>query len=58
MLVDKSGVLVVRAEPLSDLTNVTRHERDRLSPLSWPVLDGGRYLGGRLRREELYDDGH
>jgi len=33
MLVDKGGVLVVRAEPLSDLTNVTRHERDRLSPL-------------------------
>ena len=27
-----------------------------LSPLSWPVLDGGRYLGGTLRREELYDD--
>lgn len=28
-----------------------------LSPLSWPVLNGGRYLGGTLRREELYDDG-
>lgn len=27
-----------------------------LTPLSWPVLDGGRYLGGTLRREELYDD--
>lgn len=27
-----------------------------LSPLSWPVLDGGQYLGGTLRREELYDD--
>ena len=26
------------------------------SPLSWPVLDGGRYLGGTLGREELYDD--
>ncbi|MBN1137149.1 MAG: hypothetical protein JXM73_11220 [Anaerolineae bacterium] len=25
-----------------------------LSPLSWPVLEGGRYLGGALRREELY----
>lgn len=25
------------------------------SPLSWPILDGGRYLGGTLRREELYD---
>ena len=53
MLVDKGGVLVVRAEPLSDLANVTRHERDRLSPLSWPVLEGGQYLGGTLRREEL-----
>ena len=27
-----------------------------LSPLKWPALDGGRYLGGTLRREELYDD--
>jgi len=26
------------------------------SPLKWPTLDGGRYLGGKLRREELYDD--
>lgn len=32
-------------------------ETDTLpSPLSWPVLDGGQYLGGTLRREELYDD--
>jgi len=22
----------------------------------WPVLNGGRYLGGTLRREEIYDD--
>jgi bifunctional DNA-binding transcriptional regulator/antitoxin component of YhaV-PrlF toxin-antitoxin module len=29
VLVDKAGVLVVRAEPLSDLTDVTRHERNR-----------------------------
>jgi len=28
----------------------------RLSPLSWPTLDGGRYLGGTLRREEIYND--
>ena len=28
-LVDKAGVLVVRAEPLGDLTDVTRHERNR-----------------------------
>lgn len=28
----------------------------RLSPLAWPVLHGRRYLGGRLRREEIYDD--
>jgi hypothetical protein len=27
-----------------------------LSPLEWPALNGGRYLGGTLRREELYDD--
>ena len=28
-LVDKQGVLVVKAKPLSDLENVTRHERNR-----------------------------
>lgn len=28
-LVDKGGVLVARVKPLSDLTNITRHERDR-----------------------------
>lgn len=27
-LVDKEGILVVRAEPLSDLTNITRRHRD------------------------------
>ena len=26
------------------------------SPLIWPTLDGGRYLGGALRREEIYND--
>ena len=29
VLVDKAGVLVVRAEPIEDLANVTRRERDR-----------------------------
>jgi bifunctional DNA-binding transcriptional regulator/antitoxin component of YhaV-PrlF toxin-antitoxin module len=29
VLVDKAGVLVVRAEPLCDLPDVTRHERNR-----------------------------
>ncbi len=24
------------------------------SPLTWPALDGGRYLGKSLRREDLY----
>ena len=33
-----------------------REEQARISPLTWPVLDGGRYLGGTLRREEIYDD--
>jgi len=28
-LVDKEGILVVRAEPVGDLTDVTRRERDR-----------------------------
>ncbi len=26
------------------------------SPMSWPVLNGGRYLGGALRRSEIYSD--
>jgi len=33
-----------------------RPEVKRPSPEAWPVLDGGRYLGGTLRREELYGD--
>ena len=28
-------------------------EKASLSPLAWPVLDGGEYLGGTLHREEL-----
>jgi hypothetical protein len=27
-----------------------------LSPLDWPSLDGGIYLGSSMRREEIYDD--
>ena len=27
-----------------------------LPPLEWPALNGGKYLGGSLRREEIYDD--
>lgn len=27
-----------------------------LSPLLWPALDGGTYIGGDLSREEIYDD--
>ena len=33
-----------------------REDKASLSPLTWPVLDGGQYLGGTLRREELYGD--
>ena len=29
---------------------------NRLSPLTWPTLNGGKYLGGSLRREVIYDD--
>jgi hypothetical protein len=32
----------------------TREDRAPLSPLDWPVLDGGRYLGGMLRREREF----
>ena len=33
-----------------------REQASALSPLSWPVLEGGRYLGGALRREEFYSN--
>ena len=33
-----------------------REKAKPLSPLSWPTLDGGKYLGGTLRREDIYDD--
>ena len=29
---------------------------ESLSPLAWPTLNGGRYLGGTLRRVEIYGD--
>ena len=31
------------------------HQQPRVVPVL-PVLDGKRYLGGTLRREEIYDD--
>jgi len=36
----------------------THEKRDvgKQASAEWPVLDGGRYLGGTLRREEIYDD--
>lgn len=33
-----------------------KEDKRVVSPLAWPVLDGGRYLGGTLRREEIYGD--
>jgi hypothetical protein len=38
----------------------SRHGEEEIVPssaMAWPNLDGGQYLGGKLRREELYDDG-
>jgi hypothetical protein len=34
----------------------SREDKTQRSPLTWPTLEGGRYLGGTLRREEIYDD--
>ena len=31
-------------------------KREVLSPLTWPTLHGGRYLGKSLRREDIYGD--
>lgn len=28
----------------------------QISPMSWPVLNGGRYMGGSLRRIDIYSD--
>ena len=33
-----------------------REQASALSPISWPALEGGQYLGGALRREEFYGD--
>ena len=38
------------------LAEYERGETTPLSPHKWPALAGGRYLGGTLRREQLYDD--
>ena len=31
-------------------------DRSLRSPITWPSLDGGSYLGGTLCREEIYGD--
>ncbi len=41
-------VIILYPQKLSD------GEAKLPSPLTWPTLDGGRYLGGTLRREEIY----
>lgn len=28
----------------------------KLSATAWPILDGGRFLGGKLSRGDIYDD--
>lgn len=51
-------------EPLPELAQgevevillYTRSEYPRPVVTLWPVLDGGRYLGNPLRREDIYDD--
>jgi hypothetical protein len=52
-----------RELPEGEVELILLYERKQISerpalpsPLSWPVLDGGRYLGGMLRREEIYDN--
>jgi hypothetical protein len=36
--------------------DVSSNKKERPSPSTWPILKGGRYLGGNLSREEIYDD--
>jgi len=43
-------IIVLYPQPQSD------KKPERLSPLTWPTLNGRRYLGGALRREEIYGD--
>ena len=38
------------------LYSQNRSSKKRLSPLTLPALNGGKYLGGSLRREEIYGD--
>jgi hypothetical protein len=35
--------------------NRSNRESERPSPLMWPTLNGGHYLGGTLRREDIYN---
>lgn len=41
-------ILLYKPAPAPALTGLLATE--------WPLLDGGRYLGGSLRREDFYDD--
>ena len=36
--------------------NRSNRKSERPSPLMWPTLNGGRYLGGALRRGEIYSN--
>jgi hypothetical protein len=40
----------------SKTQRVKKSLKKRLSPLTLPALGGGKYLGGSLRREDIYDD--
>ena len=55
---------IIWLEPLPELVPgevevillYTRNEYPKPNVGLWPVLEGGRYLGGSLRREDIYDD--
>ena len=36
--------------------NRSDRKSERPSPLMWPTLNGGRYLAGTLRREDIYNN--
>lgn len=52
---EKLKPFIERAKRVPDMTTAGSVAEGCLA-CEWPVLDGGRYLGGTLGREDIYDD--
>lgn len=59
----EKGTLILEHLPFQEgdcVEVVVAHQnllpKSRLSPANWPTLQGGRFLGIAIRREDIYDD--